>query len=239
MGIKKIVLTAFSTLLFAFNTAYAQQTVQYEITYAVTQNSLNITYSVSSNDTAQSVSIVAALYNKDKLCKMISKPVLGMPNTQNIVFDLPQSQTQNYSVKAFVWDSMKNLKPLGSIKPIKDIEPYFREKTLFVSANAGESIKIFMSADNATGNNINAEHTVIYNPQKFVPADLCLFTYEKELSACNVENTGIVIKRADTQNGTVVFGFNTPDGRNTGINNVAEFTALCNINEDILIYKIQ
>ena len=239
MGIKRVVLTAFLTLLFAFNTAYAQQTVQYDITYAVTQNKLNITYSVSGNDTAQSVSIVAALYNGDKLCKMISKPAMGMPNTQSIVFDLPQSQTQNYSVKAFVWDNMQNLKPLGNIKPIKDIEPYLREKTLFVSAKSGESVKIFMSANNAIGNNINAEHTVIYNPQKFTPVDLCLFTYEKELSACNVENTGIVIKHADNQNGTVVFGFNTPDGRNSGINNVMELTALYDVNYEAVIYKIQ
>ena len=48
-----------------------------------------------------------------------------------------------------------------------------------------------------------------------------------------------MIQSIDTQNGKIIFNFDLPEGRNTGINNIVKFRALSDVSGEEIIYEIQ
>ena len=217
--------------------------ITYAVTYTVSIENMNILYSVSNaTNTVQNINIFSALYKNGVLQRVISTPLTVNADTVgsgNIAMILPETGKEEYSVKMMAWENMSTIRPLGKSKTVRDIEPYLREKTEVVSANNGQEFKLYMNSENVIGNNIEADHIIKFNPQKFEVVDLCGFTYEKELASGGIENTGITIKSIDAQNGKIIFNFDLPKGRNTGINNIVRFRALSDVSGEEIIYEIQ
>lgn len=82
------------------------------------------------------------------------------------MIELPSEDREQYCVKAMVWEDMIRLRPVGKIKRVRDIESYLREKTIIVSANAGDIVNLYMNTENAIGDNADVNHTITYNSQK-------------------------------------------------------------------------
>ncbi len=229
------------------NTPVQSQTdisnVTYDVKYAVSNDSMNILYTVdNAAENNQTVNMIAALYKRGVLQRVITTPLTinaDEKNNGSITMLLPENEKEECSVKMMVWESMGTLRPIGSVKTVKDIEPYLREKTIVVSADAEEEFNLYMNSDNVIGKNSGAEHSIKYDTQKFIVTDLCGFTYEKEQTAGKIENTWITIKSIDTQNGKIIFNFDLPEGRNTGINNIVKFRALSDVSGEEIIYEIQ
>ena len=217
--------------------------ITYDVTYTVLNENMNILYSVNNAmNTPQTVNIISVLYRNGVLQRVISTPLTVNADTVgsgNIAMILPETGKEECSVKMMVWENMSTIRPLGKSKTVKDIEPYLREKTAVISANNGQEFKLYMNSENVIGNNIEADHMIKFNPQKFEVVDLCGFTYEKELASGKIENTEITIKSIDTQNGKIIFNFDLPEGRNTGINNIVKFRALSEVSGEEIIYEIQ
>ena len=217
--------------------------ITYDVTYTVSNENMNILYSVSNGtNTVQTVNIISALYKNGVLQRVISTPLTVNADTVgsgNIAMILPETGKEECSIKMMAWENMSTIRPLGKSKTVKDIEPYLREKTVVISANDGQEFKLYMNSENVIGNNIEANHIIKFNPQKFEVVDLCGLTYEKELAPCKIENTGITIKSIDAQNGKIIFNFDLPEGRNTGINNIVKFRALSDVSGEEIIYEIQ
>ena len=217
--------------------------ITYDVTYTVVNENMNILYSVNNAmNTPQTVNIISVLYRNGVLQRVISTPLTVNADTTgsgNIAMILPEMGKEECSVKMMVWENMSTIRPLGKAKTVKDIEPYLREKTVVISANGGQEFKLYMNSENAIGDNIEADHIIKFNPQKFEVVDLCGFTYEKELTAGKIENMGITIQSIDTQNGKIVFSFDLPEGRNTGTNNIVKFRALTDVSDEEITYQIQ
>ncbi len=217
--------------------------ITYDVTYTVSNDNMNILYSVNNAaNTAQTVNMISALYRNGVLQHVITTPLTVNADTVgsgSITMILPETDKKECSVKMMAWESMGTLRPLGSVKEVKDIEPYLREKTIAVSADAEREFNLYMSSDNAIGNNSAAEHVIKFNPQKFEVIDMCGLTYEKELAPQKIENIGITIQSVDTENGKIIFNFDLPEGRNNGINNVVKFRAISDASDEEIIYEIQ
>ncbi len=217
--------------------------IAYDVTYTVSNENMNILYSVSNGtNTVQTVNIISALYKNGVLQHVISTPLTVNADTVgngNIAMILPETGKEECCVKMMVWENMSTIRPLGKSKTVKDIEPYLREKTVVISANDGQEFKLYMNSENVIGNNSEADHIIKFNPQKFEVVDLCGLTYEKELAPGKIENTGITIQSIDAQNGKIIFNFDLPEGRNTGINNIVKFRALSEVSGEEIIYEIQ
>lgn len=216
--------------------------IAYDIKYTVSGENMNVLYSVNNSaEKVQTVSMIAVLYKNKKLHKVITTPLTVNPGTKSsgsIAMLLPETGREECSVKMMVWENTNTIRPLGKAKEVKDTESYLREKTAVISADAGQEFNLFMSSDNAIGSNGNAEHIIRYDPQKFTAVDLRGLTYEKELAPGRIENTGITVKSVDTQNGKIIFSFDLPEGRNTGINNVVKLKALSDMSGEEIIYEI-
>lgn len=211
--------------------------LQYDISYNIVQNNMSITYNAENTDKS-SIQLIAALYRGDILQAVFSKPVSD--ETDNtIVIELPSEDREQYCVKAMVWEDMIRLRPVGKIKRVRDIEPYLREKTVIVSANAGDIVNLYMNTENTIGDNADANHTITYNSQKLEIVDLCGFTYEKELSVGKIANIGLNIREFNSQAGTAVFNFDLKHGRNAGVNNLVKFKALSDMHDEEIIYSIE
>lgn len=215
--------------------------ITYDVEYTISGDNMNILYSAENTAAeSQTVSLIAALYKNGALQKVISAPLeINDGKSGNITMLLPQTEKEKCSVKMMVWESTGKLRPLGAAKTVNDIEPYLREKTTTVLAASGREFNIYLNAENVIGNNSAVEHIIKYNPQHLEPTDLCGFTYEKELAPGKIENTGITIKSVDTQNGEIIFNFDLPEGRNTGINNIVKFKALSDVFGEEIVYEIQ
>lgn len=217
--------------------------ITYDVTYTVLNENMNILYSVNNaTSTKQTVNVISALYRNRVLQHVISMPLTVDADSEgsgNIAMILPETRKEECSVKMMVWENMGTLRPLGKSKTVKDIDPYLREKTVVISANDGQEFKLYMNSENIIGNNGEAEHIIKFDPQKFALVDLCGFTYEKELTAGKIENTGITIQSIDAENGKIVFNFDLPEGRNTGTNNIVKFRALTDVSDEEITYQIQ
>ena len=217
--------------------------VTYDVTYTVSGDSMSILYTVNNGEsTSKAVTLIAALY-KDAALYQIFPEVLevtsGGEASDTIEVSLPSNDKKLYNVKMMVWENMRTLRPLGETKSVKDIEPYLREKTILITGGNGNIIKLYMNSDNAIGNNSDVEHIIRFNPQKFEIVDLCGFTYEKELTAGKIANTGITIKSIDSEQGKIIFNFDLLPERNTGVNNVVIFRTLSDVLDEEIVYEIQ
>lgn len=217
--------------------------VTYDVKYTVSNDSMNILYTVdNAAGNNQTVNMIAALYKRGVLQRVITTPLTinaDEKNSGSITMILPETDKEECSVKMMVWESMGTLRPIGSVKTVKDIEPYLREKTIVVSADAEEEFNLYMNSDNVIGKNNGADHIIKFNPQKFEVIDLCGLTYEKELASGEIEGTEITIQSIDAQNGKIIFNFDLPEGRDTGINNIVKFRALSEVFGEEVIYQIQ
>ena len=220
--------------------------VDYEMTYTITtineQTNMNVNCNIynSGTDGIEPV-IIAGIYDNGVLRNLQLQPVIvpgGASRIGNIVLQLPDENRNRYSVKLMLWESMGTLKPLGEAKTIDDIEGYLREKFVFVNTTANEEIRLFMNSENTIGNNINAVHTISYDTSRFLPIDLCGFTYEKELSPMIVDNADVEIIEADFTAGVIKYRFSSNEGRNTGINNFIKLKALTTADNQEITYTI-
>lgn len=215
----------------------------YDINYTISGNSMNILYTIENEENIiKTVSIIAVMYKSGVMSQVASKSMIL--NNNGTGFDtiemiIPEIDKEYCSVKMMVWENAESLRPIGKSKMIKDIEPYLREKVIIVSKNSGQKFKIYMNSENVIGDNIEADHIIKFNPQKFEVVDLCGLTYEKELAPGKIENTGITIQSIDAQNGKIIFNFDLSEGRNTGINNIVKFRALSDVSGEEIIYEIQ
>ena len=222
------------------------QSLDYQISYDMVTvengSSMNVVYTINNSESElKSAVLFVILYEDGKLVRCRKTETTVLPNetkTENAVLPLEGSGNV-YTVKVMAFENLEVLKPLGTCKFIKDVEPYSRQKHLYLNAVSGKEINIYMNSLQTIGNNEKAIHTIIYNPLSLLPLDLCGFTYEKEVFSGEIKNTGIVINKADFENGILEFSFKTPDGRNTGINNIIKFKALTDLTQESVIYTIQ
>ena len=219
--------------------------IEYDIEYEIINDesvSMDIDYNVFNSGTEfENVTLIAALYEDNKLCNIEIKQLnVGTmnSNSENITLQLP-SDRDRYSVKLMVWDSIGAMKPLGNVKRIVDLDEYTREKILYITADADVNFNIFMNSSNAKGANNQSTHTIEYDATKISPIDLCGLTYEKELTTTEVQNTNIIINDVDTVLGKIEYKFNLQDGRNTGITNLVKFKTITDITNEVLTYTIQ
>lgn len=217
--------------------------VSCDITYTISDESMNITYSAENGENKeQTVTVIAALYKNGILQRVLNSSVALSPGgtgSDSIVMILPEDEVEQCSVRMMVWESLGTLRVIGNSKFVRDLEPYLREKTIVVNAEMSKELKIYMNAENAIGKNGDTEHIIKYNPHKCAPVDLCGLTSERELSEGHIDNTYITVKSVDLTNGEIVFVFDLPDGRNTGINNFIKFKALSDLSGEEITYKIQ
>ena len=216
--------------------------ITYDIAYTISEGNMDIEYMVSNfeND-IQTVNLIAVLYKDGMLRQIMTVPFEAAVGTTsaNILMVLPETEVEQYNVKMMVWENFNTLRSFENTKTLRDIEPYQREKTTVISATDGQEFKLYMNSDNVIGNNSETEHIIKYNPQKFAILDLCGFTAEKELITGEIENTGVTIQSIDTEMGKIIFRFNLPEGRNTGINNIINFKALSDVSDEEIIYEVQ
>lgn len=217
--------------------------ITYDVAYTVSDDNMNILYTVNNGEsTPKTVTLIAALYKDGALYQIFPKTLevnSRDESSDTIEVSFPNNDKELYNVKMMVWENMRTLRPLGETKSVKDIEPYLREKTILITKGNGEIFKLYMNSENAIGNNFDTEHIITFNPQKFEIVDLCGLTYEKELEAGTISNTGITIQSADIENGKFVLKFTSPGKRNTGVNNVVVFKALSDVSGEEITYKIQ
>lgn len=220
------------------------QIVEYDVTYNVIASSegkeMIINYSVGNYPEYDTVLLIAALYDEDRLCDIETKSLSidGTTNTDSITLHLPENG-EGYSIKLMVWEDLSTFKPLGDVKEILDVDNYLYEKYIYVTAEANSSFNVYMTATMVNGDNGAATHTIKYDPSKISPVDLCGFTYAKELVAGEVINTNIIVQNVDLANGEIVYRFNLEAGRNSGINNYIKFRATEELDNELIFYTIQ
>lgn len=228
-------------------TAASVDLIEYDVVYTITTTenvtTLNAFFTVTNNESGnESPLLVAAIYDDGRLVNMqTAQPMInpGATISETVSLDIPEDKTETYYIKLFAWEGSGSLRPLGKYKMVNDIDPYLREKLIFVTATDNSEFKIFMNTSTAKGGDDSVVHTIEYDTTKVVPIDLCGFTYENELSAIEVENTDVVIDSVDTTNGIIKYHFLTDTGRNTGINNIIKFKALTSITDAEIKYTIQ
>jgi len=227
------------------NTQPITDDIEYEMNYTIGTINDESVISVSCNITNNSLItknpvMIIAIYEDGKLLNLKTQAVevtSGSTESGNIFLEIPEENRNRYAIKLMAWESMNSIRPLGDAKTVNDIDAYLREKYIYFDTTEGEEIKVFMNSTQTIGNNPNAVHTIIYNPEEFEPKDLCGLTYEKELMECEPENTNICIFDFEAENGIIKYKFNSEIGRNTGINNYIKFTAL-STNDDCEIQHI-
>ncbi len=223
--------------------ASANGGLSYDVTYTVSDAAIDISYSVTNAGSEPHViNLFSVLYKNSAAEKLIAAPLTAASEATavgNMQIAVPDGAREQYSVKFLAWEDMLTLKPIGGAKPIRDIEPYLREKSIPISAQSGGMFNLYMNCENAIGSNPDAAHIIRYNPQKLEPIDLCALTEEKELSSGKIDGCGVAIAEADLQNGKLIFNFRSDNGRNSGLNNVAAFKALCDVENEEIIYQIQ
>ncbi len=224
------------------------EVIQYDLKYSITDDGtntvMNITCTMNNSGTeAKTLVLLVALYDDGKLVNFKSNdiPVNGNSSSgeKNFSFTLPTPNKDSYSVKLMAWESLSSIRPLGPVKPIKDLETFAREKYIFVTVAENAAFNIFMNSSYSKGDNDIMTHTISYEAQKIIPTDLCGFTYTKELCPINIVGAGVNITEYDSENGKIVYQFTKPTGRNTGINNVVKFKALTGLAEAQITYTIQ
>ncbi len=242
-----IVMLLIFTVVYAEETASTTDLIEYDVVYTVTTTdnvtTLNATFTVtnSENGTEEPL-LIAAIYDDGRLVAMqTAQPGIASGATVNEVVSIviPEDKSESYYIKLFAWEGTGSLRPLGKYKTVNDIDPYLREKLIYVTATENLEFKIFMNASTVKGGDGAVVHTIEYDTTNVVPIDLCGFTYEKEISATMIENANVVIDSVDTTNGIIKYHFPIISGRNTGINNVVKFKALTSITDTEIKYTIQ
>jgi len=221
--------------------------IEYDVTYTIstTDNTTTMStiFTVTNNETdiKQPLLMVAMYDNNNMIGIKTAKPEIasGTTITEMVSITIPDAQTDNYCIKIFVWESTGSLRPLGKSKMINDIDPYLREKYIYVTKNENSEFKFYMNALEVKGENNDAIHTIEYDVSKIFPIDLCGFTYEKELLETEIPNTNILIDSVDFENGIIKYKFINNAGRNTGINNMIKFKALTDLTNEEIKYTIQ
>lgn len=238
-----IILTLTCTAVYA----ESAELIEYDVTYTVSTTDnitkMNITFTIFNGETeTQQPFLIAAMYDGGKLIDLkTAEPLItsGIGEDEEISITIPNEKTDDYYVRLMVWESKGSLKPLGDSKTVHDIDPYLREKFLYVTANEDLEFKVFMNSLTVKGENGDAVHIIKYDSTKMEPIDLCGFTYEMELAATEVPSAGIIIENFDTANGVIVYKFLNETGRNTGTNNIIRFKALTTITDAEIEYTIQ
>lgn len=248
--IKKLPICICIILSFLFSEVYANETVdliEYDTVYTVTTanniTSLNAVFTITNNETeSKTPLLLLVIYDMGKIVKIqTAEPTIASGATVNetVSVVIPEDKTEKYYVKLYAWEDSDSLKPLGEDKIISDIDPYLREKLIYVNSQENTKFKIFMNASTVKGSNVDAVHTIEYDSTKICPVDLCGFTYEKEHSAMDISNTNILIDFVDAENGIIKYKFLNDSGRNTGINNYIIFKALTSVTDTEIKYTIQ
>jgi len=221
------------------------QHIEYDVTYRVTSDErlcMDIDYNVYNNSLeTDTVMLIAALYEDGVLSDMqtqsLSIEALDS-NMNSIILPLPDD-CENYSVKLMVWEDLITLKPIGNVKHVSDLDSYIREKSMHISLGANMDFTVYMNAATVKGANTEAVHTINYDPSKILLVDLCGFTYNKELTAGEIENTDVIIENVDLLEGKIEYKFNLHNGRNTGVTNLIKFKTITNLSDEVIIYTIQ
>ena len=242
-----IVMLLIFTVVYAEETASTTDLIEYDVVYTVTTTdnitTLNATFTVTNSEIGiEEPLLIAAIYDDGRLVIMeTAQPVIasGITINETVSVIIPEDKTETYYIKLFAWEGTGSLRPLGKYKTVNDIDSYLREKLTYITAAENAEFKIFMNTSTAKGGDGDVIHTIEYDTTKVVPIDLCGFTYEKELSAIEVENTNVVIDSVDTANGIIKYHFLNASGRNTGINNIIKFKALTSITDAEIKYSIQ
>lgn len=218
------------------------ENITYDITYTVENGYMNIVYDVTNGvSKEQTVTMIAALYKEKLFQGLITEPLsLQAQETKKgyLALKLPETDLDKYKVRMMVWDSFAGMRPLGNAKTVNNIGGGLNEKTIVLSTSANSEVKVFMNSETLVKND-TAEHIIKYNSQKLEPTDLCGFTYEKETNSGQIANTGITIKSVDSINGEIIYTFDMPQGRTTGINNFIKFKALTDLSGEEITYVIQ
>lgn len=221
------------------------QLVEYDVFYDIISGdslSMNIDYNIYNGEPQnKTVSIIAALYENGRLSDIQTQNInvdSEQNNIENIILSIPNSH-ENYSVKLMAWEGMDNLKPIGNVKHISDLDGYSREKYMYITSASNVEFNVYMNAETVKGSNFDALHTLKYNPAKFSSEDLCGFTYDKEYSEGEILNTNITIQNVDLSEGKIEYKFNLEEGRNTGVTNLVKFKTLSEVTNETIIYTIQ
>lgn len=239
----------FNISVMLFTQVYAQSTnlLEYDTVYTVETNdditTMNIMFNVHNGESeSRQPLLIAVMYNNRRISQIkVCEPSIdaGATVNQEITISIPNYEKENYYVSFFVWENHRNLRPLGEHKTVIDIDSYLREKNIYVTANENLNFKVYMNSSTVKGENDYAVHTIEYDVSKIAPVDLCGFTYDNELAACEILNAGIIIENVDTINGIVKYRFLKDSGRNTGVNNIIEFKTLTSITDAEIRYTIQ
>lgn len=226
-------------------TTNSVQLIEYDMIYYVINYdclTMDIDFTVhNGNSENVSVLLVASLYENDTLIDIRTKSLsIGalQSNMGHISIPLPESHG-DYCMKLMVCDGPDTLRPIGSVKEIVDLDGYSRYRYVYVSSGANENFNVYMSATTVKGANNDVVYRLKYDPSKLLPVDLCGFTYNKELTVGEIENTNIIVQKVDLSNGEIEYKLNLETGRNTGIVNMIEFKTLCDVVNEELIYSIQ
>ena len=238
-----------------FVVVYAEETttdntidlIEYDVVYTVTTvenvRTLNATFTLTNNESGtEEPLLIVAIYDNGRMIDVQSAHLnisSGATVSETLSIVIPSNMTENYYIKLFALEGTGSIRPLGNYTMIHDIDPYFWEKLVYVTASENAEFRIFMNASAVEGGNNDVVHTIEYDPTKVAPTDLCGFTYERELSAAVISNTNIVIESVDETNGIIKYHFSYDAGRNTGINNVIKFKALTSITDAEIKYTIQ
>lgn len=242
-----IVMLLIFTVVYAEETASTTDLIEYDVVYTVTTTdnitTLNATFTVMNSEIGtEEPLLIAAIYDDGRMVNMqTAQPSIASGATVNEVVSIviPEDKSESYYIKLFAWEGTGSLRPLGKYKTVNDIDPYLREKLIYVTATENSEFKIFMNASTVKGGDGDVVHTIEYDTTNVVPIDLCGFTYEKELSNATVQNTNIVIESVDSENGIIKYKFLNNAGRNTGVNNVIKFKSLISITDSEIKYTIQ
>jgi len=98
--------------------------------------------------------------------------------------------------------------------------------TLVIDTVLGEHVSVVVSAVNLPAND-SGTVALRYDSTKLGLVDLCLLTYDKELSPCTIADMGITIVSVDTEDGEIVFSSpNLYDGYTSKLLNALEFVGL-------------
>ena len=254
-GTKKIMqyicicLSLICMVAFAEDSAIASTTdvIEYDVVYTVTTveniTTLNAVFTVTNNETGpEEPLLIAAIYDNGRMVEMQTAQTTitsGATVNETVSITIPNDKTESYYIKLFAWEGSGSLRPLGKYKMVNDIDPYLREKLIYITTTENTEFKIFTNASTAKGGDGDVIHAIEYDTTKVVPIDLCGFTYEKELSAVEIPNSNIVIESVDSENGIIKYKFLNDAGRNSGINNVVKFKALTSIMDAEIKYTIQ
>ena len=219
--------------------------IEYDAVYEIINDdslSMEIEYNVHNGNTeTENVTLIAVLYEDNRLFDIKTKSLTVNAledDTDSILLPMPDN-INAYKVKLMVWDNFGTIKPIGNVKQIIDLDDYSREKYIYITSSENTEFNIFMNAETVKGTNVNMIHTLQYDPIKLEPVDLCGFTYEKELSPGEIDNTDVIVESADFGIGKIKYRFNLPDGRNTGITNIVKFKTISEVTDEQIIYTIQ